>query len=106
MLSKIKYIILVSDDEANASLLLDIIKGIARSVQSDVAKNFRQLSALLKKKLPDLIIIHFKKPGGRYGNWPGKLRKNDGIDKIPILIYPALPQKKELSDLLKQLKKL
>jgi CheY-like chemotaxis protein len=103
MKSKIKYIILVSDNNEGTELLLEMMNEIARTVKTDIVKSFTQLFSLVAKKLPELIIMHFKKPGDGYSNFLAKIRKNKKMDKIPVLIYPVLPEKQDLLGFLKQL---
>lgn len=103
MKSKKKYIILVSDDREGTELLLEKIKEITRTVKADIAHSFRQLSLLVAKKLPDLIIMHFKEPGNGDASFLTKIRKNKKMDKIPVLIYPVLPDKLDILGFLKQL---
>jgi hypothetical protein len=105
MKTKISYIILVSDDKEGTAKLLELIKEITRSMKTDIAQNFRQLSLLIAKKLPDLIIMHFKKSENGYAAFLGKIRKNKKMDKIPVLIYPVLPDKKDFGEILKHLAK-
>jgi hypothetical protein len=49
--------------------------------------------------------MHFKKSENVYAGFLGKIRKNKKMDKIPVLIYPVLPDKKDFGVILKELAK-
>jgi len=105
MRSKLRYIILVSDNDERADIMTKLIKEISSSVKIDLAQSFRQLTLLIAKKLPDLIVMHFRRSDNGYAGFLGKVRKNKKLDKVPVLIYPNLPDNKEFTALLKQLGK-
>ena len=105
MKTKTRYIILISEDLQGAAFLLELIKGITRSIKTDIANNFKELTELIAKKLPDLIVMHFKDSSEAYSGFMMKFRQNARMDRIPVLIFSALPDKEEFHDLLRQFSK-
>lgn len=103
MKSKINYVIIVSNDGEGTESLLEMLKDFSSSVKTDIAKNSKQLSMLVTKKLPVLIVILAKKPGDGETSFLSKIRKNKKMDKIPVLIYPVLPDKQDFLGFLRQL---
>jgi len=87
MKRKLEKIILFCDKAMHAKLVINLIQKTAKNIQISLAANFRQLSSLLREKIPDLILIHTLKPENRQKTIISRLRKNKAADHIPVLIY-------------------
>ena len=96
-----KHIILLCDNNANATSWLNLFKGIEAPVELEIANSPQHLLLLIEKKLPDIIILFLSKQDNSVITYLKDLRNKDAdIDEIPIFIYTMLPETEDVEEML------
>jgi DNA-binding response OmpR family regulator len=105
---KLNSIMVGCDNETRAARLESLFTGFSPRVEVSITDSLEDLVKLLKKKLPDIIVLHFGKSGNGYMEWLKKIRKIKGIQEVPVIIYTGKtgePDKGLLEMLVDKLKK-
>ena len=103
MHSKMNYILVGCDDTDRSKVLENLFTGFDPPVEVHVTGSKKELILRMRKKLPDVVVLHITKKSDGYFEWLKKLRKIKGSDEVPILIYTGLPGKADIPALLEKL---
>ena len=103
MHSKLNYILIGCDDEKRSITLQNLFADFDPPLDVTIAGSIKELILSLRKKIPDVIVLHITHKDDGYFKWLKKLRKVKGSDEIPILIYTGLPGKADIPALLEKL---
>ena len=100
---KLIHIVVVCSNAGELALQQEYLGEVHPPVTITVATTSQALEALLRKHIPDLIIVlRLKNDEANNDNFLDVIRKNEGLDEIPVFVYAATPVKKDLIDLLKR----
>lgn len=87
MQKKINTIVVGCDNKAKAEKVEKLFTGFVPPVKVNIADNQDALMKLLKKKLPDIVVLHIDAADNGYIDWLKRIRKVKGIDEVPVIIY-------------------
>ena len=100
---KIIHIIIACSNAGELAVLQEFSDQVHPSVTIAVAASGEALDALVRQKIPDLIIVlRLKNDAAQNHHFIDVIRKNERLDDIPVFVYTATPEKKDLLDLLKK----
>lgn len=105
MQAKLKHIILACSNAGELAMQQAFLGSLQASVSITVAASGKELEAMLGRHLPDVIIVLRAENGKNTDdNFLRVIRKNDGLDEIPVFVYTITPGKKDLGDWLRKWK--
>ena len=87
MQKKLNTILVGCDNHARAKRLETLFSGFSPPVYVSITDSVDDLLKLMKKKLPDVIILHMGKHDKGYMEWLKKIRKVKGITEVPVIFY-------------------
>ena len=101
--SKLKHIVIACAHVGELAVQQAFLGDVHPSVIITVAATSHALETLLRKDIPDLIIVlRTKNDEAHKHHFLDVIRKNESLDNVPVFVYTAAPAKKDLLDLLKK----
>ena len=100
MLPKIKYIIIVCDDDQLCKQLHNSLKKQPAVAKTAVVNSVPELMEKALEEIPDTILLYLVQPQSTPAQWIRCIRQEISMDTIPIMVYSGVPDEKELRDLL------
>ena len=80
-----KYIILLGEDYPQLVLLQHQIHNMGGAVTTAIS-NIEEITALLQRQLPDLIILYLTDGGAAYTSYINRIRQNPLADEVPMVV--------------------
>lgn len=87
MKKKINSILVGCDDHTKATKLEKLFSGFTPPVEISIAEDLDKMVKQLRKKLPDVVILHIDAKDNSYIEWLKKIRTVKRIDEVPVIIY-------------------
>lgn len=87
--------ILIVDDDANLSRLVQAMLAQTRLYEVQVENRSRQAFAVVKSFKPDLILLDVDMPGMDGGDVARQIRADDSVRATPIIFFTSLVSQSE-----------
>lgn len=90
------HLLLVDDDPDDCELMLEVIEAIDFIRQVDVAGNGEEMMAVLRWRLPDLIILDLNMPRKGGMEILAELKRDPRFHNIPVVIFTTSDQEDDI----------